>query len=136
MMRYPTLTGVNSGLEDTRYLAEAFQEGPATAFETYNRMRYRDLQYLGAYAWQLKDNLSGTDKAARIANLMFQIFQSTQCVDCINRTRVVSFCPSTGALATTRQRPYVLFFKKYEGCTKCDHDLKRHSYAFFKKKLA
>lgn len=72
--------GVNSGLEDTRYLAEAFEKDPATAFETYNKMRYRDLQYLGAYAWQLRDNLSGTDKAASIANICFTIFQSTQYV--------------------------------------------------------
>lgn len=35
----PTGEGVNSGLEDTRYLAEAFETDPTTPFATYNALR-------------------------------------------------------------------------------------------------
>jgi hypothetical protein len=89
-------------------------------------MRYRDLQYLGAYAWQLKDNLSGTDRAAKIANLMFQIFRSTQCVDRINRTHVVSCWAPTPA----HSQPLGSGLCCIKGCTKYDYDkvkyLKHH----------
>lgn len=69
----PTGEGVNSGLEDAALLADHLASGSATPLADYNAARLPDLEALGEYAWQLKDNLASSDPTRSATNVALRI---------------------------------------------------------------
>ena len=69
----PTGEGVNSGLEDAALLADHLASGSATPLADYNAARLPDLEALGEYAWQLKDNLASSDPTRSATNVVLRI---------------------------------------------------------------
>lgn len=72
----PTGEGVNSGLEDAALLAEHAASGSATWFADFEAARLPDLAALGEYAWTLRDNLRGDDRARGAANVILRILDA------------------------------------------------------------
>lgn len=69
----PTGEGVNSGLEDTRLLAEHMASGSETPFADYNAARMPDIRALGEYASHLRKNVTTTDPAHKATNIVLRI---------------------------------------------------------------
>lgn len=72
----PTGEGVNSGLEDAFLLTDTLATESATPLADYERNRMPDLEALGEYAWQLKENLRTTDPAETASNVIVRILSS------------------------------------------------------------